>query len=121
MRHLLTPNEEPDDPTKLYSYLPVTKPGQPSTYACGQHRQNQPVMSTATDYGSGPLPMLWTDRPLVNVNGSKFTVEVLPDLAITTDNDALPDGIWASEGNLMEAWDNPDEGADTGVSGNQGS
>ncbi|KAG0147617.1 hypothetical protein CROQUDRAFT_42602 [Cronartium quercuum f. sp. fusiforme G11] len=56
---------------------------------------------------------------LVDVNGTKFTAEVLPDSTVTTDNDALPDGIWALEGNLTEAWDNPDEGvSDTGATHN---
>ncbi|KAG0141030.1 hypothetical protein CROQUDRAFT_664362 [Cronartium quercuum f. sp. fusiforme G11] len=57
---------------------------------------------------------------LVDVNGSEFTAEVLPDSNANADEDPLPDGVWASEGNLTEAWDNPDEGADTGVGSNQG-
>ncbi|KAG0143040.1 hypothetical protein CROQUDRAFT_96808 [Cronartium quercuum f. sp. fusiforme G11] len=41
--------------------------------------------------------------------------DVLPESTVTMDNDALPDGIWASEGNLTEAWDNPDEAANPGI------
>ncbi|KAG0140605.1 hypothetical protein CROQUDRAFT_52970, partial [Cronartium quercuum f. sp. fusiforme G11] len=56
---------------------------------------------------------------LVNVNGSKFTVEVLPDFNTATKEDMLLEGVWASESSLMEAWDNPDKGvSDTGATHN---
>ncbi|KAG0142195.1 hypothetical protein CROQUDRAFT_97797 [Cronartium quercuum f. sp. fusiforme G11] len=56
----------------------------------------------------------------IDINESKFTVEVLPDSNAATKEDMLPEGVWASKSNLMEAWDNLDEGADTSVSSNQG-
>ncbi|KAG0150283.1 hypothetical protein CROQUDRAFT_9030, partial [Cronartium quercuum f. sp. fusiforme G11] len=56
---------------------------------------------------------------LVNMNGSEFTAEVLPDSNTTTEVDTLPEGVWALESNLTEAWDNPDEGvSDSGATHN---
>ncbi|KAG0144773.1 hypothetical protein CROQUDRAFT_94698 [Cronartium quercuum f. sp. fusiforme G11] len=95
----------------------MTECDRPSSDASKQHRGRQPATYTAEGHGPGPLQMRLN---LVDVNGTEFMAEVLPDLTITTDNDALPDGIWALEGNLTEAWDNLDEGANTSIGGDQG-
>ncbi|KAG0147694.1 hypothetical protein CROQUDRAFT_42576, partial [Cronartium quercuum f. sp. fusiforme G11] len=72
---------------------------------------NQPILS---NFGNQQLRL-----NLVDMNGSEFTAEVLPNSNTTTEMDTLPEGVWASESNLTEAWDNPDEGvSDSGATHN---
>ncbi|KAG0140460.1 hypothetical protein CROQUDRAFT_100080 [Cronartium quercuum f. sp. fusiforme G11] len=48
---------------------------------------------------------------LADANGEEFTAEAM----VLTNQGPLPEDIWASETNLTEVWEHPDEGWPPGV------
>ncbi|KAG0144165.1 hypothetical protein CROQUDRAFT_47675, partial [Cronartium quercuum f. sp. fusiforme G11] len=79
---------------------------------CGEYRH---WLRTCPYYRDTPRPGPPSQTMRLNLadaNGEEFTAEVM----VPTDQGPLPEDIWASETDLMEVWEHPDEGvSDTGA------